>query len=210
MTKGELIETVLLKVSGFKLSTDVDVQRADIRVYLPVAIRDAITAYYWQERNANAQEIQLYGAGSSTATIPFLTSFTVMPQKDEATNKYYINLPKRVQSLPLNRGIEDVYPLQGDWDYVRITSPAELIGLPLVSTFYWYEDQKIWFINLGKPVCDHKVRFVVDVSSLEDDDELFLPPGFENQIIKMMIEHFVPGATDIQPNDSDDRTRANT
>ena len=135
MTKGQIIEQVYLLVSGGRLSPDTHVHRADIENLLPAAINYAITTYNRQERRDNMEDIGILGVNSAMSQA-FTITKTYTPTLDTERDKYKITLDVKVQNLPKNKGIDDVFPVQGK-SYIRASSQREVQGL--CGLFWWPE-----------------------------------------------------------------------
>jgi hypothetical protein len=97
MTKGEMIDSVLLKVSGYRFSQDIPVRREDIEVLLPEAIAYAINVWNAQNTRQKYEDIQVFGAQDST--FDFFTTVEVTPQYSQERQMYYVELPSRVQTI---------------------------------------------------------------------------------------------------------------
>lgn len=213
MTKAALIDQVLLAVSGGEFSPDVKVDRADIANLLPAAINYAIVMYSRQERKDTIEEIKLLGsAGGAMGKInqEFFVTKKLTPIKDDERDLFYIALPFKIQALPGNRGLDSVFPKQGDGTYIKVASHYEVVGLDGKVCFFWLEkydaEQRIYFKNIGFPVCDHFVKVVVSVDGLADGDELPMPGDFEFQVIELLVKFFREqrdGGADDKPDDKD-------
>lgn len=203
MTKGQIIEQVYLWVSGGRLSPDTHVHRADIENLLPAAINYAITTYNRQERRDNMEEIGIMGINSSMNQA-FTITKTYTPVLDTDRDKYKITLDVKVQNLPKNKGIDDVFPLQGR-SYIRASSQREVEGLK--GLFWWPEFPDIYLSDIGYPVCSFKVRLVQSVSELGEDDEVPVPGDMEFQLIELLGQFFLKQrGEDKKVNANDDRT----
>lgn len=213
MTKAQMIEQVYLNVIGGEVSPDANVQREDIANLLPAAVNYAIVAYNRMERREIIEEIRLLGGSgvSSKMNQEFLTTKVLSVQKDEARDLYYIELPFKVQTLPGNRGLDEVAPMQGTAPYVKVASRREIYGLEDCGTiFYWPEkvpENRIYLTGLGLPVCDHLVKVVVSVADINDSEEIPMPAALEFEVIKLMCEFFRAqrdGQGDSSPDDKDE------
>ena len=188
MTKESAIEQVYLRVSGGKLSPDIHIDRADIENFLPAAINYAITTYNRQERREMLEEIRTLGYGATSVNQQFLVTKTYTPELDSERDKYRITLDVKVQSLPGNKGLDDVFPVQGD-SYVKAGSQREVQGLP--GRYFWPEYPYIYFSDMGLPICAHKVRLVQSVGDMAMTDELNVPGDMEFQLIQLLVDFFI-------------------
>lgn len=198
MTKGELIESVLITINGGDLSDDNDFRREDIEAMLNAAIAESIESYQRGRRQERIQDIRLMG-GEGPEESPFLVTMEYTPVKHPArTDLHYIDLPFRVQSF-VGGGLDDVFPAVGFASYVKVSSRRQISGIPSVgmqATFFWTEtadDRKteVLLYNLGEPVCSHYVRVAVDPAQQDYDDELLLPAGVEMDVIRKLTAHFL-------------------
>jgi hypothetical protein len=201
MTKEQVIEQVYLKVSEGKLSPDNRIDRADIENFLPAAINYAITTYNRQERRDMMEEIRTLGYGATSINQQFLVTKTYTPALDTERNKYRITLDVKVQNLPGNKGLDDVFPVQGD-SYVKAGSQREVQGLP--GRYFWAEFPYIYFSDMGLPICAHKVRLVQSVGDMAMTDELNVPGDMEFQLVQLLVDFF----TDREAEDQKPDTRA--
>ncbi len=215
MTKQGIVDQVYLFVNGGEASPDVKISREEIAHLLPSAISYALTVLVRTESKEAKEDFRIYGTiGDSygNSVLSFLLTEILPVKKDEDRDLYYIPLSKRVLNLPGNRGLCDVSPMQNlDASYVKVGSRLEIIGIPLGgTTFYWYESpQKIYFKNIGLPICDHLVRYVADFDSYANGEDLPIPGDFEFEIIRLLCDFFTNerknNADDI-PNDKDEKS----
>ena len=185
MTKAELIDLIYLEASKWKLSKDTNIQRVEIEVMLPLFLSDAIKAFQQETRREQLEELRIFGASAGEmVNQQFVTTLTATPVEDG--DYYSITLPKKVMVLPFNRGIKDLRPKSGV-SYHRVQSPAEIAGVEGFLTAYWFETidgvQKLFISNLGMPVCEHYLSVVVDLTDMEDTDEVPLPAGFNGYLL---------------------------
>ena len=198
MTKGELIDSVLIAINGGDLSDDNDFRREDVEVLIGPAIAKAVTDQQRIDRQERLREIRLLG-GARVDDKQFLVTLNYTPAKHpQRTDLYYIDLPFRIQSIG-GEGLEDLFPAVGNASYIRVASRRQVIGIPetgLQATFFWHEIgpdrmSEIYMLNLGEPVCSHYIRVAIDPSQQSDDEELLIPAGMEMDIITMIKNHFL-------------------
>lgn len=213
MTKAELIDQVFLAIHGGQPSPDVNVQRVDIENLLPAKVSEAVLIWSRQSRRESLEEIRFFGGadgGSQTIDQQFLTTKKVSLTEDEERNLYYFDLPGRLQSVPLNRALDDVFPVQQSIPYVRVSSYREVSGLQnLPTVFFWHEDiggiDRVFLYNISIPVCDHYVRYVASIADVADDEELPLPEGLQGMVIDLLMNFFMArGSEDELMNDDED------
>lgn len=215
MTKGEIIESVVLSVSGGRLSADVDVRREDVAVLVAPAISAALQQYLDNSLDRNRKVLSLTGAPGQHLSGGFTVTYTLTPAKDTTRGLYYIEMPGRLILVANGFGVETVQPTQGRKSYKGVGSQSELSGLGDTGiVFYWHElisgNSRLYFDTLGQPVCDHIVKAVIDPAGYGIDDDIPLPSGVDMAAIEMLVNHFKPETPqDQELNDTDDVRAAN-
>lgn len=195
MTKGEIIESVLLAVNGGKLSADIDVRREDIEVMTSPAISMALQDYIDKSRRRDLERLRNVGAVEGVPVAQFASTYLLTPVLDNTRELYQITLPGRLFPLPAEMGIEMVAPKLGRRAYTKVNSQAELAGIPDIGfTFYWHEivnnESRIYFDGLGSPVCEIVVKMLLDPQGYGLDEEIPLPSGVDLQAIDLLTAHF--------------------
>lgn len=191
-TKGELVEQIYLRVSGGKLSDDVHIQRVDIEPYLAAAINYAMV----KEIRIRKREAIMNGEWDSDLDPDFLGTYYPEIQTDDQRGLRYAELPVKIQSLPGNLGLQEVFPLYGEVNFVKIKGQFEVTGLNRVlkCPIYWFEtvgiSQRVYFKNLSRAVTKVAVRAVASIQDLEDEDVVPVPPGMEVEIIDICVGFF--------------------
>jgi hypothetical protein len=192
MTKGEIVESVLLAASGYRLSQDIPVRREDIKALLPEAMAYAIEKWNNNSLRSKFQELQIIGAHEHS--FDFLTTIEVMPTLDAARGYYYVELPQRVLNIRGSSGIQQLFPAQG-LGYVKVSSRQSIIGIEHCQTFYWHESfggkSRLYIFNIGLPVCIHYAQYLFNPADLKDDDEVPLPSGTGFEVVSLLTEFFV-------------------
>lgn len=197
MTKAEIIETVLLRVSGGRLSADVDVRREDISVLVAPAIAAALQTYLDEGLNRDRALLSISGAKGHQPGAIFGVTYTLSPALDTNREKYYVELPGRLLLVANNLGLVSVHPLVGDNYPARIVgSQLELQGLaPTGITFAWHElvegNSRVYFSYLPNPQGDQLVKATIDPAGYGDDDNLPLPSGVDIAAIDLLTRHFL-------------------
>lgn len=189
MTKGELIEAVLLAVTGGKLSSESDVWREDIRVYLPSAVRDAVKAYIY-ETKAQDRADRMVNHGVDEG---LLSTITRTPIKDAERGLWYIQLPK-VMPLPHGWFLASAYPQKsGSAQYALVPSQASALGAEeFLGIYGWPEadSSRVYFSDMALPICPVIVRAAVDVEGLLDTDSSNVYSMVEARVIEICKAHF--------------------
>jgi len=149
------------------------------------------------------EDIGILGVNSAMSQA-FTITKTYTPALDTERDKYKITLDVKVQNLPKNKGIDDVFPIQGK-SYIRASSQREVQGL--CGLFWWPEFPDIFLSDIGFPVCNFKVRLVQSVTELGENDEVPLPGDMEFQLIELLGQFFFKQrGEDKKVNANDDRT----
>lgn len=192
MTKGQLIDMVLLAVGGNQFSQDVKLQRVDIETLLPEAIAYAINVWNASDRE-KYQDLQTFGVVETT--FDFYLTVLVSPTYSELRGMYYFELPRRVQQIRGKSSIRDLFPSKGLTSYVRVSGRREIIGIENTGTYYWHETEdnksRLYVSNLGLPVCDHHVQYLMNVTDMEMTDEVPLPGGVGFNAIEILVNFFL-------------------
>lgn len=195
MTKNEIAETVLLRISGGRLSADIDVRREDIFPLVSPAISMAIDRLIAQGMANDMRRIRITGS-PGPVNFGYGATYTLTPELDTARGIYKIALPGRLFILPENQGIQMVAPVKGRDTYIKVSGRWEIVGIAdnLGVTFYWHEvvncKSVIFLEGLGQPVCDHLVKMMIDPSQTSVDEELALPAGADLAAIDLLVAHF--------------------
>lgn len=195
MTKNEMVESVLLRVSGGRLSADIDVRREDIIPLVAPAISMAMNSYMAQNVSADLRRVRLTGSPGPN-NFGYGATYTLVPELDSTRGIYKITLPGRLFVLPDNQGLQMVAPVKGLETYIKVSGPWEIRGIDdnLGVTFYWHEvvncTSVIFLRGLGQPVCDHLVKMLIDPVQTGVDEELALPGGVALGAIDLLVAHF--------------------
>ena len=184
MKKSEYVEIVFTSINGGRPNTDLSVMREDIAALLPAAVNYAKTGDYW----ANIQR-------DNDREIPcsFITEEEVSGFGMDAVGRAVAPFDRKIIPMPGNVGVRYVQDELGN-----IYSPKPL-GVAYKS--YWdkateynteYQIRNKCLYLFGKPelVDTVLVGYMMDVSCLEDDDELPVPAGMEPQVIDLLTSFF--------------------
>ncbi len=194
MTKRELIELVYLKISGGKLSSDVQVERVDLAFYFPVAYNYAILQEFYERHNLAVSDRREYGSSEGTTSLAqLLTTYQATPIEDAVRGLKYLELPKNLMILPGSRGLNSIFGPNPDSQFVIVDGQADVVGLtPVGSGFAWYEKYptgaRVYLKGCDCTDCTLFVRMLADGGSIGLDDEVFLPTGKEMLVIDKMVE----------------------
>lgn len=205
MTKGELIDMVLIPFGGNLLSQDVQLKREDINATLPEAIAYVINIWNANDRE-KYEDIQTFGVIETT--FDFYLTVKVSPTFSEERGMYYFELPRRVQQIRGKSSIRDLFPSKGLTSYVRVAGRREIMGIENTGTYYWHETEdnksRIYVTNLGLPVCDHHVQYLMNVADMDMSEEVPLPGGVGFNAIELLVNFFSKKQPDLA---TDDRQR---
>jgi len=173
MTRNALLETIQ-KALPIKLELDY------IAVHIDNAFTDALPAIY-----------KLFPA----VVDQYCTGF----QADVAHvgNDYYCVLPSKILQFPFpGSGVRSVDPLEdrdiiftpGTFESIRIQKNLEIGGLASEVDYYTDVDR----VNFSRKPGDNisvRLRLLVPISAKEEDDDIFLPPGAVNEIVKAAMNY---------------------
>lgn len=189
MKKGIFVESVLLRIAGGRLTTDLAVKRVDIEAYLPACVNYALTKGYFTQQEAEQNR-----------DIPtqFYTNFPGLEIKTNTTkrNRQYIDLPATLVGLPSNRALRSV---MDNCEHTYTPIPESMMAsinywldiLPDES-FYRLVGKVIWLYNVPELVETLDVDMIVGVEDLDEEAELAIPAGEEDNALNMCVE-FVTG-----------------
>lgn len=204
MTKAEIIEAVLLRVSGGRLSADVDVRREDVSALAPAAISAALQDYLDAGLNRARATLSLVGARGHHPGAIFSVTYTLAPQEDVVREKYYAQLPGRLLLVADNLGLVSAHPLSGDDFPFRIVGgQSEIQGLEATGVvFAWHElvegSSRVYFSTLPNPGGNVVVKAAVSPEGYGDNDSLPLPSGVDIAAIDLLTRHFAGQASSPQ------------
>lgn len=192
-TKGEMVDQIYLKVVGGSPSDDVDVQRVDIEPFLAAAINYAMV----KEIRIRKREKAALGEWDTSLDPEFVATYFSNIKYDDQRGLRYIDLPVRIQALPSNAGLQDIFAPKAKKNFIKLRGPFEAVGVtPALreSTLYWYENvgeaQRVYFRHLSNTVQEVAVRAVASIQDLEDQDIVPVPPGLEMEVINLCVDFF--------------------
>ena len=201
MTKAELIESVLIRVTGGKLTQDSKVKREDISILLAPAINWSITGQYWLNKRAT---------GGNEYPSDFIASYPVDVKEDTSRDLKYVDIPVGTLTLPDDQGLQTVSPMKGDDEFIPTKFQDRKHNSYYPNTFssftmWWREGQRVYFekIDTDKVL----LRLIQSVNNLKDDDELPIAAGAEIDVMNILNE-WVTGQralpADMKPNNNPD------
>ena len=200
MTKAEAVDMVLTQVLGGSLNENSDVQRSDIAPYLAAVIDWAIREDLDERRDRRRLDRAISAQLLEHIDEDLLCTYELTPQRDTKRNEHYVVLPVSILSTFGNSGLDYSGPIDIKGNAFRklknrshLTGVQDIIGN---TTFYYYEkagetsEQRVYYVNMGHPVCNVLVRILVGISDLQDDATLPIPQGYEKAVIDLTVEFF--------------------
>lgn len=196
MTKAQLIELVLLRVSGGKLSPDIVVRREDIEAMFPAVFSFVISQD--PTRQQVLKEFRVNGPGA-IQTLAAFTSTLITPIQGDP---YYYMEP--VAANDTGNWVARVASKSGP-EYVKVRSASDVQSSPLQFPVFWTEGKRVYIYN-QELNCELRVTYQLDPSGFEDDDDIPFPDGGEAKVIDLLCAHFEKqrgNPTDYRTNDHD-------
>ncbi len=178
MTVAEIAGLVLLRVSGGKPTSDLSVQRGDVKAYIPDGVNRLMGVRIGEEYGVDPS---VYPNGL------FINVYDIIPVQVNSRNLAYAEFPVRPLSV---RGAKSVVAVgeAGGKQFTRIYHDEGTLG-----AFYWktrtdvttydVEGNSAVFYNLPANVEEVYAKLVMHIDSLDYDDEIFVPSGMETQLI---------------------------
>jgi len=135
MKLGIIIELIYQRISGGRLSPDVDVKRVDIKSYLPSAINTAIREQYFNNISIRSLEKSL-----SLLPDQFIKVFEdVEVKKNERRDLKYVDFPSKPIAILDSYGLKSIMPMKGDVDFAYLKNKTQVNG------YEEYFDNKVFF-----------------------------------------------------------------
>ena len=173
----------------------------DVDIVLDMAYNHVMMAEYAQNRTEGRQTVQGY------YIIPFKN---VDIKKNPDTHEWYSDLPARPMSLPQNKGVQGVYPMEDiktpmiqhevgqahvyqhlEAGLITDHNEYRIEGLRIVYERF----KKAWRQKLNstakKDKCTVLIRMVPSIESFTDEDILPIPAGREMMMVEVALEFFL-------------------
>jgi len=189
LTKQKFAELIRESKSGGDPESSSKYHDLVIFEVMELALNSLIARSFIENRNENSYNI--HG--------DFVTPFpNVKVEFDAARNEKYSILPKRLISLPDNRGLRQVSPMQGqDHAFVKLPNGSNDTFSDLEAfnldgrTGYYPERDKIYYRNLSDDITEVLVKMIASVDGLGVDEPLPIPAEYEADLfttVKQMLE----------------------
>jgi len=202
MTKGKLIESIIIKINGGRLTSDTRVRREDVEVLLASAINYTTTSQFYINRKET---------GENDIPESFVSTYhNVAVLEDTDRSLRYIDLPTGILTLPKNYGLQSVSPMKGSNIFVQTNFNDRQQNEYYSNSFadislYWLEGEKVYFQNLPQITDKVLVRLIQSLKDIADDQELPIAAGLEVEVLKIMEAWFngtkqIP--EDLKPNNA--------
>lgn len=206
-TKGYAIEQVLIAVNAGILTADSAVQREDIEPYLAAAVNEALGVYK-KEDFANQLRGKRAGVSVPANDNNIYLSYIVDVTDLDCVKGFVAPMaPSTIQGEMLYS--VSPYPVTGFIDYVKLKSPGEIAGMPVIDTVFYYHDKSpqgvVNISFIGVPTS--KVMFSVagDIMAASDDTVLPVSLDHEKMIIDLCYQFFMRSKMGIQDVQTDNK-----
>ena len=190
MKLGIIIELIYQRISGGRLSPDVDVKRVDIKSYLPSAINTAIREQYFNNISIRSLEKSL-----SLLPDQFIKVFEdVEVKKNERRDLKYVDFPSKPIAILDSYGLKSIMPMKGDIDFAYLKNKTQVNGYEEYfdnKVFFWVEGSRAYFKNISPMVNTVLVSMIASIDALTDDDEAPIPIGLEEKVINNTCDWFI-------------------
>lgn len=182
MTKGELIGTVLLRASGGRPTTDMDVREYDVRTLLAPAINYALDATY---------NINIKTEGDRDFPTEFYGVFEDVVL-DRSGKLPFFTLEKGTVPLKGNAGIRSVYD-DCDNFYAPLTDSdmatiKHWSGIATGTKWYRRKGMNVELRNVNPLVKTINYQAITDINEIEDTDELPIQAGQEPLVMDLLFQ----------------------
>lgn len=202
MTKGNFVESIILRVGGGVLVDEMAIQRVDVEAYLPAAVNYALTA---------GRNIAISQEGNRDLPSMFYGTFTDL-SIDRTGNVAFVTIPKGYVPLYGNEGVRSVFDNCGNYysplmDADRRTIKSYKDKLIDQGFYYPIGKNKLEVYPSNDFVISLNGEYIVRAEDLDDDDELPLPAGMETVALDLCVQWFTDQRSvpaDLINNKSDD------
>lgn len=184
-TKAEIVSAAYIKISGGYPTADLSTWYDDVDFLLAPAVNFVLTKQYFIDKNDE---------GDRLLQPLFIQAYTVDVEDDQERGMRKITLPKKPITLPGGRGVQFIGSLRGQ-AYIPLAPNGGSMQQyyskhKKKQTSYELEGMTAYLYNAQPLVDKARVKMMVDVSDLNDNDELMLPSGAELEVIDILVEFF--------------------
>lgn len=192
MTKEVLIESVYLKITGGKPSSQSSVRREDISSLLPAVIA-AAWSNEMDKRMAQFLQMKRLGINKPLSNEDFKITQYLSPSFDGRKNAHYLDIPN---GIPILNGISewDISPVEGVFSIYKINKLSDLVGLEdsvndLAYAYYINNPTpRLYIHNIDS--CELQVTTALNIDNIGDTDLLPIPANKEFEVINALVEFF--------------------
>jgi len=196
MTKKQLIDQVLVKISGGELNPDVNVWYSDLESILP-----AFMAMVINEDSIRQKELRNRENRSNRSNIiptvekSYAVTYAVDTVFDEDRSLYYVSPPGKLMKGMDDAGFKGIRPPRGQY-YVKVSSETEVIGITGMGQAYSFleyypSEERIYLIDHSPVVETMLLDVVLNPDSLDDDSELPIADHLELELIDDLWRFFL-------------------
>lgn len=193
MTKEVLIESVLLRVNGGKLTSQISVERIDIEVLLPAVIA-AAWSNEMDKRMAQYIQLKRLGIDKPMSNEDFKITQYLTPSFDARKKAHYIDI---LNGVPILNGMSDyeISPVEGVFSIYKINKLSDLTGIEdcvngMAYAYFMKNPTPRLYIHNITDACELQVTTALNVDSIGDTDTLPIPANREFEVINALVQFF--------------------
>lgn len=178
------------------MSQALNVKRADVKAYLPIAISAVAREDAQNRRREGVRESNAGVWGGRAIDNGWYRQHVGTPEKD-SLGRWVLRLPN-VAEMPGDSGISSVAPKSNPLAALpRITSPANAIGIGdyMAGVFWWKEatTNGTFVVFSAMPVpnnCEYAATIAPDVATLSESEQMPIPSGLEEAVLSRTAAWF--------------------
>lgn len=203
-TLAQIREQIIRRVSGGNQSADSQIDPREIDLLITQELNAAIKIEYFT--NIKAEDV--HGVSGQ-----YLASYTLDVKKDTIRGEQYVELTQPFVTLPHDKGIQDVTPLNGKCKTfipVNVGSRSIYQDLPAgnleTKAGFYVERNRIYFTTdiMCRGTSKVRVREVVAAGS-----DMVIDPAIESALIRSVIAIIFPQMSQDKVADNVDNTAIN-
>lgn len=207
MTKGQIVDLILLSVLGGKLSDDANVQRAEISAYLPLAMAQAIKVVMVDSLSLAARTNPRV---PGTAFNQIYTPYVSTPEWDNVRGLHKVAIEGGVINALDDGGVAMAYPEKNpSAPYMRLPNAIFMAGMEAMALFpsFHAENGTVYFHNLQQPVGPVVIMRIKGIDDLGDDEDIPLNDDVIGAAITIAESWFRRQASGISDSISDNKDK---